>query len=349
MKDEFSAWVRDIQDTICREVERTDGQEKFLEDKWSRPEGGGGITRVIQNGAVFEKGGVNTSEVHGEITPAISAQLKLGPQAPKGGFNSHLTPTLSKGEGGKAPSGGLGAFFACGISLVLHPRSPMVPTVHANYRYFEVYDKAGNVFDSWFGGGADLTPYYLFEEDAVHFHKVHKASCDTFQAGSYQVFKKQCDDYFVNTHRNNERRGVGGIFYDHMRPITSPPALSPDQTFGTVSKGEGANTTSQSLFAFAKSNGNALIDAYFPIVEKRKNLPFSEAQKHWQLIRRGRYVEFNLIHDRGTIFGLKSNGRTESILMSLPPEVRFEYDYRPEPNSEEEKLQQILLSPKDWV
>jgi coproporphyrinogen III oxidase len=332
MKEQFSSWIKEIQDSICHEVEKADGKEKFMEDKWSRPEGGGGITRVIQNGAVFEKGGVNISEVY-------------GPQTPKGGFNSLLTPALSEGEGGKAPFGGLGAaFFACGISLVLHPRSPMVPAVHANYRYFEVYDKDGNVLDSWFGGGADLTPYYLFEEDAVHFHKVHKASCDKFQEGSYQLFKKQCDDYFVNTHRNNERRGIGGIFYDYLKPTTPVFVLAP-----SPSERAGGEVTAENLFAFAQSNAQAFIDAYFPLVEKRKNLPYSEAQKHWQLIRRGRYVEFNLIHDRGTIFGLKSNGRTESILMSLPPEVRFEYDYKPKPNSEEDKLQQILLNPKDWI
>ena len=319
MKEKFSSWIKEIQNSICHEVETADGKEKFLEDKWSRPEGGGGITRVIQNGAVFEKGGVNTSEVYGDITPAISTQLKV--------------------TGDK--------FFACGISLVLHPRSPMVPTVHANYRYFEVYGKDGNVLDSWFGGGADLTPYYLFEEDAVHFHTVHKTSCDKFQEGSYQLFKKQCDDYFVNTHRGNERRGIGGIFYDHMKPSSVlAPSPRPTDSSGRASERTGGEVE---LFAFAQSNGKAFIDAYFPIVEKRKNLPFTPEQKHWQLIRRGRYVEFNLIHDRGTIFGLKSNGRTESILMSLPPEVRFEYDYRPKANSEEEKLQNILLNPKDWI
>lgn len=310
MKQQFSSWIKEIQDRICLEVEKADGKEKFLEDRWSRAEGGGGITRVIQNGEVFEKGGVNISEVYGDITPGISSQLKI--------------------NGDK--------FFACGISLILHPRSPMVPTVHANYRYFEVYGKDGNVLDSWFGGGADLTPYYLFDEDAIHFHRIHKESCDRFQPGAYARFKKQCDDYFVNTHRGNERRGIGGIFYDHMKPsAVSAPAPS-ESAGGEVE-----------LFAFAQSNGNAFIDAYFPTVEKRKNLPFSDAQKHWQLIRRGRYVEFNLIHDRGTIFGLKSNGRTESILMSLPPEVRFEYNYKPEPNSEEDRLLQILMNPKDWI
>jgi coproporphyrinogen III oxidase len=301
MRQQFSEWIRDMQDRICRAVELADGKELFIEDKWTREEGGGGITRVIQNGTVFEKGGVNTSEVYGNITDAIRTQLKV--------------------EGDK--------FFACGISLVLHPRSPMVPTAHANYRYFEVYDKKGMVTDSWFGGGADLTPYYLFEEDAIHFHRVHKRSCDSFQADAYSSFKKQCDNYFVNTHRNNERRGIGGIFYDHMKPSTDVPPGK--------------------LFTFAQSNGNAFIEAYIPIVERRKGLEYNENQKHWQLIRRGRYVEFNLIHDRGTIFGLKSNGRTESILMSLPPEVRFEYNYKPEPGSEEAKLQQLLHSPIDWV
>ncbi|MES2618922.1 MAG: oxygen-dependent coproporphyrinogen oxidase [Bacteroidota bacterium] len=301
MKAEFSEWIKVIQDKICLEVEAIDGQSKFFEDRWSRPEGGGGITRVIQNGAVFEKGGVNTSEVHGKITPLIREQLKV------------------TGD----------SFFACGISLVLHPFSPMVPTVHANFRYFEVMDETGQTIDCWFGGGADLTPYYLFDEDAIHFHQMFKNSCDQFGADLFQKYKQHCDDYFVNHHRNGERRGVGGIFYDYLRP--------------------NEQMTEQQLFEFAKSNGNAFIEAYFPIVEKRKKLTFDEAQKNWQLIRRGRYVEFNLIHDRGTIFGLKSNGRTESILMSLPMNVRFEYNYQPIPGSEEDRLQQILLHPKNWV
>jgi coproporphyrinogen III oxidase len=301
MKAEFSDWIKQIQNKICVAVEKADGKEVFREDKWTREEGGGGITRVIQNGAVFEKGGVNTSEVYGKITPAIRTQLNV--------------------EGS--------SFFACGISLVLHPASPMVPTVHANFRYFEVYDEAGKVTGSWFGGGADLTPYYLFEEDAIHFHQAFKNSCDKFGSDLYEKFKIQCDNYFVNTHRNNERRGIGGIFYDHLKP--------------------GKNWTAEQLFNFAKSNGEAFIEAYFPIVEKRKGLSFTDKQKHWQLIRRGRYVEFNLIHDRGTIFGLKSNGRTESILMSLPMNVRFEYDYKPEPSSEEEIFLEVLLKPKNWL
>lgn len=301
MRVQFSNWVKEIQNKICLEVGKADGKEGFAEDRWIRQEGGGGITRVIQNGAVFEKGGVNTSEVYGKVTSMIREQLKV--------------------EGDE--------FFACGVSLVLHPFSPMIPTVHANFRYFEVYDKSGNINECWFGGGADLTPYFLVEEDAIHFHQTFKSSCNKFGGSLYPKFKLQCDDYFVNHHRDGERRGVGGIFYDYLKPSPS--------------------FTSQQLFEFSKSNGEAFIEAYFPIVERTKNLTFNEKQKHWQLIRRGRYVEFNLIHDRGTIFGLKSNGRTESILMSLPLVARFEYNYQPLPGSEEEKLQRILLKPVEWV
>lgn len=301
MREQFSNWIKEIQNEITAQVETADGKEKFLEDQWNRPEGGGGITRVIQNGQVFEKGGVNTSAVHGKITQQIREQLKV------------------EGE----------AFFACGISLVLHPFSPMVPTVHANFRYFEVYDNNGNVTDSWFGGGADLTPYYLFEEDAKHFHQCFKDSCDQFDSALYPKFKTICDNYFVNHHRDGERRGIGGIFYDHLKPSLK--------------------FTTEDWFNFAKLNGQAFIKAYLPIVEKRKKMPFNEEQKNWQLIRRGRYVEFNLIHDKGTIFGLKSNGRTESILMSLPMNVRFEYNFQPKPGSPEEQLQKILLNPVDWI
>jgi coproporphyrinogen III oxidase len=301
MRAQFSAWIKELQNQICNEAEQADGKEKFITDKWTRAEGGGGITRVIQNGAVFEKAGVNTSEVYGKITPLIREQLKV--------------------EGKE--------FFACGISLVIHPFSPMVPTVHANFRYFEVYDEKGNVNDCWFGGGADLTPYYLFEEDAKLFHRCFKRSSDKFGEDLYPKFKSQCDNYFVNHHRNGERRGIGGIFYDYLKPSE--------------------NFSSQQLFEFAKSNGQAFIEAYFPIVDRTKQLTYTDEQKNWQLIRRGRYVEFNLIHDRGTLFGLKSNGRTESILMSLPLSVRFEYNYHPEENSEEGKLQKVLMNPVDWI
>jgi coproporphyrinogen III oxidase len=228
-------------------------------------------------------------------------------------------------------------WFACGLSLVLHPYNPMVPTVHCNYRMFELYNEnslippleGGEAVDRWFGGGTDLTPYYLFEEDARHFHQTYKNVCDEFDLSFYPTFKKNCDDYFVNTHRNNERRGIGGIFYDYQKPSEDK-----DVNF---------------WINFSKACGDAFLTAYLPLVEKRKNSSFTAAQKHWQEIRRGRYVEFNLIHDRGTSFGLKTNGRTESILMSLPPTVRFEYNFQPARGSEEEQLLQACLNPREWV
>lgn len=301
MRTEFHQWALSLQDKICHELEGADGMAKFKEDVWQRQGGGGGRTRVIMDGRVIEKGGVNVSAVFGEVTPDIRKQLKV------------------EGE----------RFYATGISLVIHPFNPMVPTVHANFRYFEVTDQQESIIDAWFGGGADLTPYYLFEEDIIHFHNSFRDSCNAFDAHWYPAFKKECDDYFVNHHRNGERRGVGGIFYDHLRP---------DDQF-----------SSEMLFDFAQSNGESLIRAYLPIVRERKGLPFSESQKHWQLIRRGRYIEFNLIHDRGTLFGIKSNGRTESILMSLPKHAAFEYDYQPQPDSPEDALLNILLQPKEWL
>jgi coproporphyrinogen III oxidase len=250
---------------------------------------------------VFEKGGVNTSIVFGDVTDAMRSQLKI--------------------NGAK--------WFACGLSLVIHPFNPFVPTVHANYRMFELYDENDKVIDRWFGGGTDLTPCYLFEDDAVHFHQTYKNALDAFDIHFYPDFKKHCDNYFVNTHRNGERRGIGGIFYDYQRP---------DEKLDVTD-----------WISLAKACGYAFIDAYTPIVNKRKNTFYSEQHKHWQEIRRGRYVEFNLVHDRGTLFGLKTNGRIESILMSLPPTVRFEYNYQPVPGSEEDKLLQVCLYPKDWV
>lgn len=301
VKESWIDFIHQLQDAICRALEKADGKAAFREDKWEREGGGGGRTRVIADGDVFEKGGVNTSVVHGKVTDLMRQALKI--------------------EGD--------SWFACGLSLVIHPVNPFVPTVHCNYRMFELYHADGSLADRWFGGGTDLTPYYLFEEDAVHFHKTYKDSCDDFGAELYATFKKECDDYFVNHHRNGERRGIGGIFYDHQRP-----AGERDARF---------------WMSFAKSCGYAFIDAYVPIVEKRKQMPWNEQHKYWQEIRRGRYTEFNLVHDRGTIFGLKTNGRTESILMSLPPTVRFEYDYTPEPGSEEDKLLQACLHPKEWV
>lgn len=308
---EWISYIYDLQNRICAALEHEDGKAKFYEDQWQREEGGGGKTRVIANGNVFEKGGVNTSVVFGKLTDTMRSQLKMGTKADP---SKQLT------------------WFACGLSLVLHPFNPFVPTVHCNYRMFELYaqdDNGGKVIDRWFGGGTDLTPYYLFEDDAIHFHGTYKKVCDQFDPQFYSEFKKECDNYFVNHHRNRERRGIGGIFFDHQRA-------------------EG-NRDEQFWINFAKACGDAFTGAYLPFVTKRKFTAFTEKQKHWQEIRRGRYVEFNLVHDRGTIFGLKTNGRTESILMSLPPTVRFEYDYKPVPGSEEDKLLQACLNPRDWV
>lgn len=301
IKDQFTAYIHDLQNRICTALEQSDGKAKFIEDAWQRPEGGGGKTRVIANGNVFEKGGVNTSVVYGEVTEAMRTQLKI--------------------NGAK--------WFACGLSLVIHPYNPFVPTVHCNYRMFELYNEKDEVIDRWFGGGIDLTPYYLFEEDARHFHQTYKDVCNQFDPLFYPKFKEACDNYFVNTHRNNERRGIGGIFYDYQRASEGK-----DETF---------------WLNFAKGCGDAFIAAYVPIVEKRKQMPFTAEHKHWQEIRRGRYTEFNLVHDKGTLFGLKTNGRIESILMSLPPTVCFEYNYQPKENTPEADLLDACLHPRNWV
>ncbi|MEO6638453.1 MAG: oxygen-dependent coproporphyrinogen oxidase [Ginsengibacter sp.] len=311
VKEDWISFIEALQNRICKALEDADGNAKFIEDKWEREEGGGGKTRVISNGNVFEKGGVNTSIVFGDVTEAMRTQLKI--------------------DGAK--------WFACGISIVMHPVNPFVPTVHCNYRMFELYKdngfslipplEGGEAIDRWFGGGTDLTPYYLFEEDAKYFHQVYKDVCDEFNLSFYPDFKENCDNYFVNWHRNEERRGIGGIFYDYQRPNEKQ-----DVNF---------------WMNFGKKCGEAFITSYIPIVEKRKNTNYNTAQKHWQEIRRGRYTEFNLVHDRGTLFGLKTNGRTESILMSLPPTVRFEYNYQPEPGSEEDKVLQACLHPKEWI
>ena len=300
-KERWTEFIQDLQNRICSVVEETDGKSYFTEDAWRRPEGGGGKTRVIANGHVFEKGGVNTSVVFGEVTDVMRRQLQINGDS----------------------------WWACGLSLVLHPINPFVPTVHCNYRMFELYDQAGAVTDRWFGGGTDLTPYYLFETDARHFHQTYKEVCDRFDDSFYPEFKKNCDNYFVNYHRDNERRGIGGIFYDYQRP----DAIR-DVDF---------------WIDFGTSCGKAFIPAYITLVEKRKNTAYTAENKYWQEIRRGRYVEFNLVHDRGTLFGLRTNGRTESILMSLPPTVRFEYNYQPKPGSEEDTLLEACLHPKAWV
>lgn len=301
VKDQWIAIIHQMQDNICAALEQCDGKATFVEDKWERAEGGGGKTRVIAKGNVFEKGGVNTSVVFGDVTNEMKTQLKI--------------------NGAK--------WFACGMSIVIHPLNPFVPTVHCNYRMFELYDEKGGVIDRWFGGGTDLTPYYLFDEDAKHFHQTYKNACDKFDVLFYPKFKAECDNYFVNWHRNKERRGIGGIFYDYQR----------------ANEKQGVDF----WMNFGKTCGNAFIDAYLPLVEKRKNTSYTNENKHWQEIRRGRYVEFNLVHDRGTIFGLKTNGRIESILMSLPPTVRFEYNYTPAYGTEEYKLQEVCLHPRDWL
>ena len=309
MKEQFYTYIQNLQDQICSGLEASDGQAKFREDLWKRPEGGGGRTRVIENGAVFEKGGVNISAVHGKLPEAMQKMFNVGEAD----------------------------FFACGLSLVLHPKSPMVPTVHANWRYFEMYDDNGNVIQQWFGGGQDLTPYYLFEEDATHFHQTCKTACDKHNLEFYPKYKKQCDAYFWNAHRN-EARGIGGLFFDYCK-------ATPDSSDSKQAK----QMSMQDWYSFVTEVGNSFLEAYVPIVEKRKNLAYTPEQRTWQEIRRGRYVEFNLVHDKGTLFGLKTNGRIESILMSLPPHVQWVYDHHPEEGSEEEKLLKVLEKPKDWL
>ncbi|WP_373018031.1 oxygen-dependent coproporphyrinogen oxidase [Muriicola sp.] len=300
MKEKFYAYIQSLQDRICFALETLDGKASFQEDLWERPEGGGGRTRVIQEGAVFEKGGVNISGVHGPLPESMQAYFGVGESD----------------------------FFACGLSLVLHPVNPMVPTVHANWRYFELYDKQGNVVDQWFGGGQDLTPYYLFDEDAVHFHSVCKQACDNHHPQFYTRYKERCDSYFWNAHRN-EARGVGGLFFDYCRP--------------------GEELSLEQWYDFVTEVGDSFLPSYLPIVKKRKELAYSEAERDWQEVRRGRYVEFNLVHDKGTLFGLRTNGRIESILMSLPPKVQWRYDHQPEPGSREARLVEILKSPRNWM
>ncbi|NAY91538.1 oxygen-dependent coproporphyrinogen oxidase [Muricauda sp. JGD-17] len=300
MKSKFYDYIQDLQDSITSKLEEIDGKVRFQQDLWQRPEGGGGRTRVIENGAVFEKGGVNISKVHGELPKSMQDYFGVKDAD----------------------------FFACGLSLVIHPKSPMVPTVHANWRYFEMYDKQGDIVDQWFGGGQDLTPYYLFEEDATHFHQICKKACDAHDPEFYPTYKEKCDNYFWNTHRN-EARGVGGLFFDYCKATDT--------------------MSIEDWYQFVTEVGDSFLEAYIPIVTKRKDLPFTQDQRNWQEIRRGRYVEFNLVHDKGTLFGLRTNGRIESILMSLPPHVQWRYDHHPAKESEEAKLVEVLQNPKAWV
>ena len=300
MKNKFYKYLQLLQDNFTNEFEKIDTKAKFNEDIWIRPEGGGGKTRIIENGDVIEKGGVNISSVHGPLPESMQEYFRV----------ENVD------------------FYACGLSLVIHPNNPMVPTVHANWRYFEMYDKNGKIIDQWFGGGLDLTPYYFFKEDAEHFHKTCKDVCDQFNPEYYNKFKQECDSYFFNKHRN-EARGVGGLFFDYLK--------------------EDKNNTLEDHYKFIIGVSKSFLTAYVPILKKRMNLIQTDEQKNWQEIRRGRYVEFNLVHDKGTIFGLRTNGRIESILMSLPPKVQWKYDFKPKKGSAEEKLLKILKSPRNWI
>ena len=295
---EVKAFLMDLQDRICNELAAADGGAEFVEDSWDRPEGGGGRSRVITNGAVFEKGGVNFSHVHGNQMPASATAHR---------------PELQGRN-----------FEAMGVSLVMHPKNPKVPTSHANVRFF-IAEKEGEEPVWWFGGGFDLTPYYGNEEDCVFWHQVAKDACDPFGEDVYPRYKKWCDDYFFLKHRG-EPRGIGGLFFDDLNE------LGFDQSF-----------------ALMQSIGNAYTKAYVPIVERRRDESYGEAERDFQLHRRGRYVEFNLVFDRGTLFGLQTGGRTESILMSLPPEVRWDYNWAPEPGTEEERLTDFYLQSRDWL
>ena len=292
------SYLLDLQDRICAALELQETGGRFIEDKWDRKEGGGGRSRVLENGEVFEKAGINFSHVYGGQLPASATAHR---------------PELAGRN-----------FQALGVSLVIHPRNPYVPTSHANIRFF-IAEKAGSEPVWWFGGGFDLTPYYGFEEDAVHWHTQAKAACDPFGKDIYGNLKKWCDDYFYLKHRK-EPRGVGGLFFDDY----NEPGF-------------------EKSFAFMRSVGDHYIPAYVPIVEKRLALPYSERERDFQLYRRGRYVEFNLVYDRGTLFGLQTGGRTESILMSLPPEVKWRYDWQPETGSPEAVLYTDFLKPRDWI
>ena len=297
------AYLHILQDRLTQTLEATDGLARFQEDAWRRPVTGaalrgGGCTRILRDGALFEQAGVNLSHVVGDrLPPAATAQR----------------PELA-GRG----------FEAMGVSLVVHPRNPYVPTAHLNVRFFHAFqDDAPPVW--WFGGGFDLTPYYGFEEDCVHWHRMARTACEPFGPEVYPRYKRWCDEYFFLRHRN-EPRGIGGLFFDDLN--------------------EGGL---DHCFALLRSVGDHYLPAYLPIAERRRNLSYGEREREFQLYRRGRYVEFNLVYDRGTLFGLQSGGRTESILMSLPPRVRWEYDWRPEPDSPEARLSEEFLQPRDWL
>jgi len=291
-------YLLNLQDTLCKQLEDADGKAVFIEDNWQRQEGGGGRTRVLAEGALFEKAGVNFSHVHGDDLPSSATAHR---------------PELS----GRT-------FQALGVSLVIHPYNPFIPTSHANVRFF-IAEKEGEEPIWWFGGGFDLTPYYGHKEDCKHWHQTAQQACVPFGDDIYPRYKKWCDDYFYLKHRQ-EQRGIGGLFFDDLNQWSF-----------------------KKCFAFMQSVGDHYIPAYLPIVEKRKDTPYTEAQRDFQLYRRGRYVEFNLVYDRGTLFGLQSGGRTESILMSLPPIVKWGYNQQAIAGSAEEKLISMFLQAKDWL
>lgn len=295
---QIKQYLLDLQNSICQELELLDGSQTFIKDQWERAEGGGGISKVLQNGAVFSKAGVNFSHVIGEKLPPSATENR---------------PELAGRH-----------FTALGVSLVIHPDNPYVPTSHANVRFF-IAEKEGEPPVWWFGGGFDLTPYYGFKEDCIHWHETAKAACDPFGKMLYPEFKAWCDRYFYLKHRD-EARGIGGLFFDDYNQESF------DHSFGLM-----------------QSIGNHYIKAYSPIVSRRKTIPFGEREKAFQNYRRGRYVEFNLIYDRGTLFGLQSGGRTESILMSLPPEVYWQYNWHPEQGSQEALLYTEYLPQKNWL
>ena len=294
--DEVKDYLQALQSRICTELAQLDGKAEFEKDRWERAAGGGGISRILSGGAVFEQAGVGFSHVFGNQMPPSATKQR---------------PELA----GKQ-------FQAVGVSLVLHPNNPYIPTTHANFRFFSAGED-NPVW--WFGGGYDLTPYYPFEEDVVHWHQTAKAACDPFGDDLYPRYKAGCDDYFYLPHRD-ETRGAGGLFFDDIN-----------------------ESGFEQSFAFLKSVGDSFLAAYQPIVERRRNQPYGERERDFQLYRRGRYVEFNLIYDRGTLFGLQSGGRTESILMSLPPEVRWRYSWKPEAGSPEEDLYSNYLRPRNWL
>jgi coproporphyrinogen III oxidase len=308
MRLRMEKFIKEQQQLIVKELERVDGM-KFRKDEWLRKEGGDGITCVLQDGNVFEKAGVGVSVVYGTLPKPAIEKMRANHKSIDENVDSL-------------------AFFVAGLSMVLHPKNPMAPTVHLNYRYFETAKPDGTSGTWWFGGGSDLTPAYLFDEDAIHFHKSLKEACDSHDKTYYPRFKKWCDEYFYNKHRN-ESRGIGGIFFDDL-----------DET----------EHDQENTFAFIQDCLKSFLPTYIPIIEKRKDMSFTEKEKDWQQIRRGRYVEFNLVHDRGTAFGLHTPGpRVESILMTLPLTASWKYMHEPEPKSREQRLVDILKNPKEWV